>query len=147
MKKHLLSFISFRCGMLLLLSSCSVDWTKAISYGSIEQADFTETIDVDITNGVMILICKMNGKDYRFLFDTGAPFSISQELQDIYQFKTVSKGTLIDTDRNKIKINYVTVDDISLGDISFINQTAIVLDLKKVLQLNACKLMVSSVLI
>lgn len=116
---------------ILLLSNCTVKWTEAISYGAIEQTDFHETLDIDINLGLIFLTCKIKGENYRFLLDTGAPFSISQELQDRYQFNTISKGHIVDTDQNRMKVNYVTVDNILLGGIPFTMQTALVADFKR----------------
>jgi hypothetical protein len=68
------------------------------------------------------------GTTYRFLFDTGAPFSISRELQLTHSFKTVSRGNIIDSDHNRKKVDWVAVDKLQMGEVSFLNQTAFVGD-------------------
>ena len=122
------------CLLLLIgitfMSGCAVKWTKAIQYGSVSPNDFNESIDMEIKNGLIFLPVTIGGNDYRFLFDTGAPTSISEELQLLHSFKTVSKGNIIDSDHNRKKVNWVRVDEIQIGDISFTNQTAFVGDFK-----------------
>ncbi|WP_372934748.1 aspartyl protease family protein [Mariniphaga sediminis] len=111
-----------------LISGCSVQWTEAIHYGHIFQNDFDETIDLEIQKDLLFVNVTIQGKQYRFLFDSGAPFSISEELQNNYAFKTISQGKIIDSDHNKKKVNWVQVDTLHIGAISFLNQTAFVGD-------------------
>lgn len=112
--------------LVFLYSGCTVKWTEAIQYGSIEPADFTETLDFEIKNGLVFVPIKIQGKTYRFLLDTGAPFSISEALQSRYGFEVVSQGHIVDSDHNRKAVNYVQVDTLLIGSIPFINQTAFV---------------------
>ena len=109
---------------LFVLNACNVNWTTAISYGDIISVDFNESIDIEIENGLIFLPVQIEGKTYRFLFDTGAPFSISEELQRSYNFDVISKGHIVDSDNNRKQVNYIQVDTITLGSIPFMNQTA-----------------------
>ena len=94
--------------------------------GEIQVSSFREHLDVDVQNGLIFLPVEIKGETYRFLFDTGAPFSISEALQDMYNYPTLSRGTIRDSDGNRKQVNWVEVDAINLGDISFSNQTAFV---------------------
>ena len=107
-----------------VLSSCTVQWTKAVQYGHISKNSFNETVDMEIQNGLIFVPVYIDGKEYRFLFDTGAPFSISEELQKRHAFKVVSRGNIVDSDHSKKRVDWVQVDAIQIGDISFQNQTA-----------------------
>jgi hypothetical protein len=116
--------------VLFFTSGCSIEWSRAIHYGKISQNDFNETVDIEIQQGLLFIPVMINGKNYRFLFDSGAPFSISKELQTQHSFKTVSRGKIIDSDYNRKKVKWIKVDSIQIGNISFINQTAFIGDFK-----------------
>jgi hypothetical protein len=110
--------------VLIILASCSVKWTTVINYGEVDCIDFYETIDIEVQNGLIFVPVQIGGKKYNFLFDSGAPFSISKKLQKTFNFKVISKGNIVDSDNNRKKVNYVQVDTIYIGSIPFTNQTA-----------------------
>lgn len=113
---------------LIVSQGCSLEWTEAIRYGSVSNRNTTEVVDIEIQKKLIIIPINIGGKEYRFLFDTGAPFSISNQLQKENSFKIVSKGNIVDSDHNRKKVNWVKVDSISIGAVVFLNQTAFVGD-------------------
>lgn len=116
-------------GILFSLAiGCSVEWTKAIRSGEISQNRFIETVDIEIRKGLIFLQVMIEEKEYLFLFDSGAPFSISNQLQNDYAFEIVSEGNIIDSDHNRKKVQWAKVNSINIGDISFSNQTAFIGD-------------------
>ncbi|NOU62241.1 aspartyl protease family protein [Marinifilum caeruleilacunae] len=114
--------------LLVLTTACSVKWDKAISYGSLASTNINENVEIEIQNKLIIVPVRLEGKTYRFLFDTGAPFSISQQIQDDLECKLISKGNIKDSDHNRKAVNWVQVDSISIGGATFLNQTAFVGD-------------------
>ena len=116
--------------IILVFCSCSSHWTKAIRNGRIVQNQFEETVDFEVQKGLIFTNVLINGKKYRFLFDSGAPFSVSEELQEEFSFKKVSTGNIVDSDHNRKKITWVKVGSAQIGNVSFVNQTALVVDLK-----------------
>jgi predicted aspartyl protease len=75
--------------------------------------------------------CDNNGKTYRFLWDTGATSSISDEIaRTNFSLKLVSKSNISDTDGNQKKVRYVKVGSIQIGNIEFTEQVAFVADFK-----------------
>ena len=114
----------------LILSSCTTHWSKAIRSGSVLNEPFIETIKFEENLGLIIVPVEINGKKYRFLWDTGATSSISDELQHEFQFKVVSQGHYVDTDNNRQAIDYVKVDTLRIGDVMFIDQVAFVENFK-----------------
>lgn len=114
--------------MIFVTQSCAVKWTDAIQYGSVTKVSNIEVVNIEIRNKLIIVPITMEGKEYRFLFDTGAPFSISEELQENTNFKTVSKGNIVDSDYNRKKVKWVQVNSINVGNVTFKNQTAFVGD-------------------
>ena len=129
MKKVKIAFLILTGILLTLTYSCSVNWTEAIRYGEVTYNESGEaTVDIEIQKGLLFVPVSIHGKQYRFLFDSGAPFSISNELQDDYAFKIVSKGNLVDSDHNRTKINWAQVDSINIGGVSFTNHAAFIGD-------------------
>lgn len=121
--------ILFLIGIVIHLTyGCSVEWTKAIRSGEIAQNQFIETVNIEIRKGLIFLPVIIEGKEYRFLFDSGAPFSISNHLQNNHAFKIVSKGNIKDSDHNRKKVLWAKVDAINIGDVSFMKQTAFIGD-------------------
>lgn len=117
--------------VLLIIGSCTPHWTKTIRYGKTIEDTFDETVKTDVCNGLHIVPVRIGGKNYRFLFDTGAMFSISEEIQQKMNYKTVSKGTLSDSDNNRRQVRYVQTDTLFIGKIPFTKQTAFVADFTK----------------
>lgn len=125
-----MKLIFYAAIFVFIISSCTTHWTTAVRSGKVVKESFNETINFEEKLGLIIIPVVIKGKTYRFLWDTGATSIISVELQDEYQFKTVSKGHYVDTDNNRKPISYVRVDTISLGNIVFADQTAFVEDFK-----------------
>ena len=113
---------------LLINYACATHWTQAIQSGTISQNQFRESVGIEIRNGLIFLPVTIQGKEYRFLFDSGAPLSISEKLQDDFNFKIVSTGNLIDSDHNRSKIEWAKIESINIGKVSFNNQTAFIGD-------------------
>ncbi len=126
--KNIFKISLFICIIIFVTQGCSVQWTDAIRYGSVNQRSTTDIVNIEIRNKLIIVPITIQGKEYRFLFDTGAPFSISEQLQESTNFKTVSKGNIVDSDYNKKKVIWVQVDSIHIGNVLFQNQTAFVGD-------------------
>jgi hypothetical protein len=128
MKKRNTTIIKFGLICFLLISGCTVQWTKAIKYGAIDTSIFTETVQTEVRNGFHILPVVIRGKSYRFLLDTAAPLSISKALQGELEFKVVSSGHIVDVNQNRKKVDYVAIDSLLIGVVTFIGQTAFVGD-------------------
>ncbi len=118
-------FVSL-CFIIIVIQGCSAKWTETIKYGTVAHQNDTETVEVKIRKKLIIVPITIKGKEYHFLFDTGAPFSISKRLQKDNNFKVVSKGNIVDSDSNRKKVSWVQVDSIGIGNVFFSNQTAFV---------------------
>lgn len=103
---------------------------KIMDNGKLEHKGFTEEISFEDPLHLVILPVEINGETHRFLFDTGAPNVISVELQEKYRFKSVTKKTIRDSEGRVKKVNYININKVSLGEISFSNTVAFVTDLK-----------------
>lgn len=114
----------------ILFNACMLKPPQALQKGSFVKSDKIDTLNLEIRNRLIFLEVEIKSKKYKFLFDTGAPFCISQKLQDEIKFKVISKGRIIDSDKNKANVNYVRIDSVLLGSKIFLNQTAFVADLE-----------------
>lgn len=112
----------------IFYSSCSVNWTRAIQYGEVDRQNFDETVDIHIQEGLIFVAVTIGGEEYKFLFDTGAPLSISHQLQKKYSYKVISKGNIVDSDQNRKQVSWVQIDSVEIGDVAFLNQSAFVGD-------------------
>ncbi|MCG6191101.1 aspartyl protease family protein [Maribellus maritimus] len=124
--------VSLLVGYFLFFSqSCTQSWTKAIQKGKIQDGSFFEIIYSENENGLLTVPVEIDGEKYRFLFDTGAILSISEKVQKKLNFKTVSRGNIVDSDNHKTRVKYVQIDTLFIGEIPFFEQTAFVTDLDK----------------
>ena len=126
--RNKISLILLASIALPLLVGCSTRWTEAIQSGEVTKNQFHETIKIEIRNGLVFVPVTINNKEHLFLFDTGAPFSISTKLQNEYNFKVVSKGNIVDSDNNRKKVEWSQVDTTLIGNVAFLNQTAFIGD-------------------
>ena len=115
--------------LVLVLTNCSPSWKEVIKHGSVAQNEFYDSVQIETQRRLIFLTVNIQGNPYRFLFDSGAPFSVSKTLQDKLSFKLLSRGHIIDSDNNRKEVDWVEVDTIQIGNITFLNQTAFVADL------------------
>lgn len=111
-----------------VFSGCAVPWSKALQYGQPELATFRDSVAIAVQRDLIFIPVTIEGATYRFLFDTGAPLSISEELQTTHAYKKVSEGNIIDSDNNRRAVNWVSVNAIGIGGVNFKDQTAFVGD-------------------
>lgn len=116
---------------LFLFQSCTQSWTKAIKSGFTQNESFFKIIPTEKSSGLIIMPVVINDEEYRFLFDTGAILSVSDELQEKFKFETVSRGNIVDSDNHKTQVKYVQIDTLFIGGVPFFEQTAFVTDLDK----------------
>ena len=113
-----------------LVNGCIPRHANILSLGAMKNAEFKDTVSTEVSNGLIIVPVMIRGETYRFLFDTGAPLSISHQIQQKHGFKRISKGHIVDSDQNRQKIQYVQVDSLKIADIPFYGQTAFVADFR-----------------
>lgn len=99
-----------------LLASCSL--TKALKTGkhlskaSIKTpARFATSFPFEIKTGHLQIPVKVNGIDFLFYLDTGAPTAVSSRLARQLEIKPVKLGERVDT--------LVTIDDLNFGGMSY----------------------------
>jgi hypothetical protein len=114
---------------ILFLLSCSSS-SDLFSRGDVSDIYFLREIPVDRVSKVMIVEVDIEGESYRFLFDTGAPNVIDEDLAERLGLKTIYRSKVSDSQGKAEKLEYVQIPYLSLGGIPFEGTTSLVADLK-----------------
>jgi hypothetical protein len=97
------------------LASCGV--TKALKTGKHlskaepREATYTRTFPFEMRTGHLQIPVKVNGADYLFFLDTGAPTAVSPRLARTLIMKPMKLGERVDT--------LVTIDDLQFGGMTY----------------------------
>jgi len=78
----------------------------------------------------------MEGEAYNFLFDSGAPMVISQELVEKFESQVVKTSPVNDSQGGRQYLDYVRMPDLKIGSRNFSGLVALAADLKKSPALN-----------
>jgi len=91
----------------------------------IEQIDFT------IENDLIIIPIHIDGEKYRFLFDTGSPTLISEQLSKKINLTQQKQIKTIDSQGNSQRLNYVKINEIAIENKQFNNISAGIVDFQQ----------------
>jgi hypothetical protein len=126
--------------LLLLLTSCKIIKTvKVLKKGTVTQKNFKEQISFESRAGLIVVKVNIDGKDYDFIFDSGAANCVTKELADVLKLKPVVDQTAVDSEGKKGGIQFAMIKELKLGNISFCNTAAAIIDLKAVPELACLK--------
>lgn len=107
--------------LLMVLSSCKpFQILKLMSSADVEQINFDRTIDFDYVNKHLFIDIEINGKLYKFLFDTGWEITgLDERLIDEFDFKPSTKikatGSAIET----YKMQFGTIPNLKIDNVLF----------------------------
>lgn len=113
---------------LFLLFSCG---RNLVPTGTIQQQGFSETIPFNFDKGLPIIKVTIKGVEYNFMVDTGAPTVVSPEIASILKSKKVKKSTVGDSQGNNNKQEFIEVDEIKIGSLTFKDIGAVVIDMNQ----------------
>jgi len=82
------------------------------------------------TKDEIVQFVTLKDKSFKFIFDTGAPLAISNELQNSYHYPILHLLPLKDAHNNSDTIKIVLIDTIQIGNIVFKDIPAVVIDFK-----------------
>lgn len=123
-KKFILFFI------LLSLIGCKA--SKFFEKGSAHLPTSTYVIPIQLTNNLPLVNVKINGKEYVFLLDTGAPTVISHKVYQDLDLKRYMRQKVSDSHNISFKQDFVVLPEIYVDSIRFENIGAVVMDLQAV---------------
>lgn len=115
----------FACVLCLLISLRCPAQLFSFNQGGTVQKDFYVEIPYESENGKIFIRAEIAGKQHRFLFDTGAPVSISKALAAELNSKTLTKILLGDAFSHHDSTAIVEVNDLKLGELLFDHVPAI----------------------
>ena len=117
--------------LVLFLNSCMVRSLVALTSADLAEKQKQEAvIKYEDVYGLMIVPVIIEGKTYRFIFDTGAGSTvISKEISELKGFKKKGSGISVnDAFETKNKLPVGTVADLSVGALKYKKVGAIVMD-------------------
>ena len=119
--RYTLSFI-------FLLVSATVSLAQRVTFnkGGASSKNFYEEIPYEFINGVMFVTPEINGIKRKFLFDTGAPLQITDELFNELKPEIINHTEITDATGNKDRLNIVSIADLKLNNLSFTGVPALV---------------------
>src|SRR6218665_1236435 len=115
--------------LLLLIPSAVFSQNLSLGQGTINQQNYYEEIDIELSNNKIIVPVTIDGKLYKFLLDTGAPNLLSKRvLNEIGTTKT-QKINVNDANNNADSLQMVQIPSIKIGNLNVLDNVALVSDL------------------
>jgi len=131
-----------RSSILAILSTLFITASCVSSNSLFQKGELSTPLTTQANNEFDILVpttqssnlifvgVEIGGRDYRFLFDTGAPMVISKELQAEFQFRVRGEHQVNDSQNRSKMQNYVEIDSLYFGALLFTDLVAIEADLR-----------------
>lgn len=113
----LLIFLNFGCS----------SGSKIFSTGEVVIKNDIEVLDIKIINDLPLCRVSIQGNEYNFLVDTGAPMVISDELFAKLNLKKAYSATVGDSQKKKKTQDFCVLPEIIIGNLVFKNIGAVVL--------------------
>ncbi|WP_353168027.1 retropepsin-like aspartic protease [Flavobacterium sp.] len=104
----------------------NVDFDKGI----ILQKKYFEVVQYETVYDKIIIPVTINGKNFRFLLDTGAPNLVSNEVMQELNFVSTNKINIRDANNLNQSMQSIVIPKIEIGKLIFEEQIALVYDLK-----------------
>jgi hypothetical protein len=118
--------------VLLFLISYNINYgqsiNKLLKNTQVLNNDFKTTIEIETIGNSIILKPIIKGKQYRFLFDTGAVSTISKKLMFDLDLRHYTKAKVEDINAKSNKLSFVNIDTLKLNELTFLNIGAAVLE-------------------
>lgn len=99
--------------------------------GEVEQPAFKAEVPFEMRMGLVVIKVNINGKDYDFMVDTGAPNVISEELAAELNLKPKVYQKTGDSQGRKEELGFVEMPEILIGGVHFVETAAAVANLKQ----------------
>lgn len=103
--------------LLLLLSNNIYAQSKLLKEGRISQKFYNEVINFEIINGKIIIPVVIEGKIYRFLFDTGAPNTLNSNV--FQSSNNAGQINVSDANNKKEKLALTSVEIFKINNLEF----------------------------
>ena len=124
MKKNLILVL------ICYITSVSAQGKRFFESGEVVLKDPVEKINLKFANELPLVSVSINGKQYQFLFDTGAPTVISNAVYSELNLKKKHKSKVGDSQKNKQEQIFTQLPEMIIDQMVFKNIGAVVLDLE-----------------
>ena len=104
--------------------------------GTIKQQNFCDTIPFEFVRNKIIIVVNINGAKKRFIFDTGAVLTISEELQSTMNYIKLGSVEVGDVNGKSTDAKIVDVKELQIGNLAFQNIPSVVMGIKKTYPIN-----------
>lgn len=113
---------------LFLLLFTQPFFPQNLNKGEILEKDYFEVITYENVGGLPIIYVNINGKEHRFLFDTGSPFALTQSLMDELNVSRSDRISMWDSGGNSDSlIVFNDANQFKIGNLTFTNASGIFL--------------------
>lgn len=107
--------------------SCGVfDSRVDFNQGKALQSEYIDTIPFDYVRGKIIVPVTIEKDTFDFIFDSGAPTIVSEQIMKRFSLPLLGADTISDTHKNKENRQIALIKRLKLGDISFGDTPAII---------------------
>ena len=122
--------------LIWLLAGCSQGRLyQFLNEGDVSPRTFASEIPFERTLGLIIIEVQIEGRDYRFLLDSGAPNILDESLASRLGIAGKRKWKVTDGSGSSRKLSFALLDSISIGGITFRKTAAAIADLQEVPEL------------
>lgn len=113
--------------LILLTISVNAQEITTLNLGETRQKNYYTVIPYETMSAVPIIRVEINGTEYRFMFDTGAVTSISQEIVDKIKPEVLGKLNVTDNSAKADSLPVYSLPEIMVGRILFNDIPALLL--------------------
>ena len=131
---------SFRIILCLFVVQISFGQNISFNKGEVITKNYYSEIQYEFVKGKIIIPVIIKGKTYQFLLDTGAPNLISSDLKNTLDKTKLKSISVKDANNNRRRMGLVTLPILSIGNIEFKEQTALVYELESNLLFDCFKI-------
>ena len=107
--------------VLILFVSSMLAQDINLNQGNIKQKKYLQKIPYENINGMLIVPVTINEKTYNFLFDTGAPLTISDKLLKELNLQIIGKTETTDLSGKTKEMRIILLPELHLQEITFID--------------------------
>jgi len=94
----------------------------------IKNKEFKSVIPIDIWSNKVFLNAKVNGKQFRFILDTGSPTLLAKKVAKDLDLEIKGENTGKDANGNLVKMELSIIEQLKIGDVKFRNIPVFIFD-------------------
>lgn len=125
--------------IILFAVGCRSNHIRLLKSGKVVEKDYLIEIPANYEKGLLFITVSMEGKDYNFVYDTGANATVIDErIIPFFKHKKKYERFVNDSSKRKRKLEYIEVPSIKIGEIDFQKTGAIIGDLSVINDVLGC---------